>query len=183
MSGFLTKKGRHLESIDQLLFAIEAVLVTGNLYELQAYCIDLGSVIHRLGPKFYKEAQEWIILGLDIANRVGIGHDNPHGEIILGKTYAELDDAESARKWLHAAEKIAEKSKNRLALADTKMVWAFWHQRFGTPQNQIGTLVEALQIFHGLRKFDSRQKERYIARKFPRAWPEVLRVAGIIPAV
>jgi hypothetical protein len=180
MSGFLTKKGRHLESIDQLLFAIEAVLVTGNLYELQAYCIDLGSVIHRLGPKFYKEAQEWIILGLDIANRVGIGHDNPHGEIILGKTYAELDDAESARKWLHAAEKIAEKSKNRLALADTKMVWAFWHQRFGTRNDLISTLVQALRMFRSLREFDSRQKEQYMARKFPSVWSTVV---GAIDAV
>jgi tetratricopeptide (TPR) repeat protein len=175
MSGFLTKKGRHLESIDQLLFAIEAALVTGNFYELQAYCNDLGSVIHRLGPKFYKEAQQWIILGIDIAQQMGIGHDNPHGEVILGKTYAELGDAKPARHWLRAAEKIARQSKNLLALADTMMVWAFWHQRFGTTKDQIDTLVEALRIFRSLRDFDCRQKERYMERKFPSVWPEVMK--------
>ena len=36
MSGFLTKLGRHLASIDHLLNAVESALVTGNLYELQA---------------------------------------------------------------------------------------------------------------------------------------------------
>lgn len=175
MSGFLTKRGKHLASIDQLLSAIEAVLVTGNSYELQAYCIDLGSVIHRLGPKFYKEAQQWIILGLDIAKQMGIGHDNPHGEVILGKTYAELGDAKLSRQWLRTAEKIAMESKNPLALADTMMVWSFWYQRFGTTKDQINALVNALRIYRSLRQFDYRQKERYIARKFPSAWSEVLK--------
>jgi tetratricopeptide (TPR) repeat protein len=176
MSGFLTKRGKHLASIDQLLSAIEAALVTGNFYEIQAYCSDLGSVLHRLGPKFYKEAQQWVTLGLDIAQRMGIGHDNPHGEIILGKTYAESGDKKRSQQWLQAAEKIAQQSKNLLALADTKMVWAFWHQRFGAPKDLIGTLVEALQIFRSLREFDCRQKERYMARKFPSAWPEVIKI-------
>lgn len=176
MSGFLTKRGKHLASIDESLSAIEAALVTGNFYELQAYCIDLGSVIHRLGPRFYMEAQHWITLGLDIAHRMGFGQDNPHGEIILGKTYAESGDKKRSQQWLQAAEKIAKQSKNLLALADTKMVWAFWHQRFGTPKDLIGTLVEALQIFRSLREFDCRQKERYMAQKFPSAWSEVIRI-------
>lgn len=174
MSGFLTKRGKHLASVDQLLSAIEAALVIGNFYELQAYCNDLGSVIHRLGPRFYKEAQQWIILGLDIAHRMGIENDNPHGEVILGKTYTELGDAKLARKWLRTAEKMAMESKNPVTLADTKMVWAFWYQRFGTRKDQINTLVEALRMFRKLRKFDCRQKERYMARKFPSVWPEVL---------
>ncbi len=179
MSGFLTKRGKHLASIEQSLSAIEAALVTGNFYELQAYCNDLGSVIHRLGPRFYKEAQQWIILGLDIAHRMGIEKDNPHGEVILGKTYAELGDAKLARQWLQTAEKIAIGSKNPLTLADTKMVWAFWHQRFGARRDQIRTLVEALRIFRSLRDFDCRQKERYIARKFPSVWPDVIETVRI----
>jgi tetratricopeptide (TPR) repeat protein len=178
MAGFLTKRGKHLGSIDQLLFAVEAALVTGNFYELQAYCNDLGSVLHRLGPRFYKEAQQWIILGLDIAHRMGIEYDNPHGEVILGKTYAELGDAKLARQWLMTAEKIAMESKNPLTLADAKMVWAFWYQRFGTMKDQIKTLVEALRIFRSLREFDCRQKEQYMARKFPSAWPEVIKTVN-----
>jgi tetratricopeptide (TPR) repeat protein len=174
MSGFLTKKGQHRESIDQLLLAIEAVLITGNFYELQAYCIDLGSVIHRLGPKFYLEAQEWILLGIEIGHWMGYGHDNPHGEVILGKTYAEQGDAEKARHWLQIAETIAAQSGNPLTLADAKMVWGFWHQRFGTPEGLIITLVEALKLFRSLRKFDCPQKERYMARKFPSVWPTVI---------
>ena len=175
LSGFLTKKGKHLESIDELLCAIEAALITGNFYELQSCCNDIGSVIHRLGPDFYTEAQRWIMLGLDIAHWAGIVHDNPHGEVILGKTYAELGNAKLSKYWLQTAETIAIQSGNPLTLADTKMVWAFWHQRFGTKKDQVGTLVEALRSFRGLRKFDCRQKERYIARKFPSIWPTVLK--------
>lgn len=175
-SGFLTKMGRHSQSLDHLLNAVEASLVTGNFYELQAYCNDLGSVIHRLGPKFYKEAQQWLLLGIDIARHMGIGKDNPHGEVILGKTFAELGDSKHALQWLKTAEEMAAQSSNPLALADTKMVWAFWHQRFGTRKDQIATLVEALRIFRSLRKFDCRQKERYMARKFPSVWPDVLKI-------
>jgi hypothetical protein len=63
-----------------------------------------------------------------------------------------------------------------------KMVWAFWHQRFGTREDLVKTLVEALLIFRGLRRFDCRQKERYVARKFPSVWPEVVKQAELAPA-
>jgi hypothetical protein len=177
-SGFLTKKGRHEESIAQLLYAIEAALLIGNFDHVQAHCGDIGSVVHRLGPRFYEEAREWLLLGIAIARWMNIGLEDAHGEMILGKIYAEIGKRPRlARFWLQRAEGMALKSGNKLNLADVKMVWAFWHQRFGSRKDQIKALAEALLIFRGLRQFDCRQKERYMARKFPSLWPEVMKLA------
>jgi tetratricopeptide (TPR) repeat protein len=178
MSEYLTKKGRHRESIDQSLYAVEAALITGNYDGVQAYCNDLGSVIHRLGPKYYQEARSWLLLGIAIARWMKIGRDDAHGEMILGKIYTELGkQTELARFWLQRAERIAQRSENQVNLADVKMVWGFWHQRFGTHKNHVETLGQALLMFRSLRDFDCRQKERYMERKFPAIWPEVVAFA------
>jgi hypothetical protein len=177
-SGYLTKKGRHRESVDQLLYAIEAALISGNYDQTQAYCTDVGSVLHRLGPKYYPEARSWLLLGIAIARWMKIGRDDAHGEMILGKIYAELEkQPRLARFWLLRAERIALRSGNQVNLADVKMVWGFWYQRFGTRKDQTETLVQALLLFRSLRDFDCQQKERYMARQFPSVWPEVLRLA------
>jgi hypothetical protein len=57
--GYLTKKGRHRESINHLLQALEAGLITGNYEMVQASCGNIGSVIHRLGRTHYAEARSW----------------------------------------------------------------------------------------------------------------------------
>ena len=177
-SMYLTKKGRHRESIEQLLYAVEAALITGNYDEVQAYCNDVGSIIHRLGPKHYREARSWLLLGIVIARWMRIGRDNAHGEMILGKIYTELgNQPKLARFWLQRAERIAQRSGDKVNLADVKMVWGFWQQRFGTRKAQVETLGQALLIFRSLRDFDCRQKERYMARKFPGVWPDVIKVA------
>lgn len=175
-SGFLTKKGRHEEAILQLLYAVEAAIVTGNFDAAQAYCAEVGSIIHRLGPDYYREARAWLLLGIAISRWMGIGRDDAHGEMILGKTYAELGKQPNlARFWLRRAGRIAEWSGNQLNSADVKMVWAFWHLRFGSRQDLVKSLGSALLIFRSLREFDCRQKERYMARKFPSVWPDVLK--------
>jgi hypothetical protein len=177
--GFLTKKGRHEEAVPQLLYAVEAAIVTGNFDAAQAYCGEVGSVIHRLGPDYYREARAWLLLGIAISRWMGIGRDDAHSEMILGKIYAELGKQPNlARFWLGRAERTAERSGNQLNSADVKMVWAFWHQRFGSRQDLIKALGSALLIFRGLREFDCRQKEQYMALKFPSVWPDVLRFAG-----
>jgi tetratricopeptide (TPR) repeat protein len=176
--GFLTKKKRYQESIAQLLNATEAAIPTGNFDHVQAYCGDTGSVLHRLGPAFYSDARRWLLLGITVARWMRIGREDAHGEMILGKIYAERGEKPKlARFWLRRAERIAERSGNRVNLGDVKMVWAFWYQRFGSREEQIKTLAEALLIFRGLRKFDCQQKERYMARKFPSLWPEVVKIA------
>jgi tetratricopeptide (TPR) repeat protein len=174
--GFLTKKGRHEEAISHLLYAVESAIVTGNFDAAQSYCAEVGSVIHRLGPDYYREARAWLLLGIAISRWMRVGRDDAHGEMILGKTYAELGKQPNlARFWLRRAERIAERSGNQLNSADVKMVWAFWHQRFGSRQDLVQTLGSALMIFRGLREFDCSQKERYMARKFPSVWPDVLK--------
>jgi len=174
--GFLTKKGRHEEAILQFLYAVESAIVTGNFDAAQSYCAEVGSVIHRLGPDFYREARAWLLLGITICRWMMLGRDDAHGEMILGKIYAEVGKQPNlARFWLRRAERIAERSGNQLNSADVKMIWAFWHQRFGSRQDLVKSLGSALTIFRSLREFDCRQKERYMARKFPSVWPDVLK--------
>jgi len=60
---------------------------------MQAYCGDVGNVIHRLGPKHYKEASSWLLLGIAIARWMKIGRDDAHGEMIMGKIYTELENS------------------------------------------------------------------------------------------
>jgi len=175
---YLTKKGKHLDSIQQMLQAAEAALVTGNYDSVQAYCTDLGSIIHRLGPKYYKEARSWLLLGITIARWMQVGRDDAHGEMILGKIYTEIaKQPRLARLWLQRAERIAKRLENRVNLADVTMVSAFWHQRFGSRNDQIEALGHALAMFRTLRDFDCQQKERYMALKFPSVWPAALKFA------
>ena len=54
------------------------------------------------------------------------------------------------------------------------MVLALWHQKFGTRPDEKSTLIQALRQFRTLRQFDCKQKEMYMARKFPEMWHEVL---------
>lgn len=110
-SGLLTKKGRHDEAIAQLTFAVEAALVTGNFDTVQAYCGEMGSDIHRLGPMSYAEARRWLLTGIAIARWMKIGRDDAHGEMILGKIYAERDEQPNLSGfWLRRAEAVARSS-------------------------------------------------------------------------
>jgi hypothetical protein len=93
--------------------------------------------------------------------------------MILGKIYIEQGKAQRSFHLLKRAERIAERAGNQVNLGDIKMVWGFWHNRFGKPKDVRDTLLSALRTFGRMKDFDRRQKERYIARKFPEAWPGV----------
>jgi tetratricopeptide (TPR) repeat protein len=171
---YLTKRGRHSEAVDHLIAALEAHLITSNYHLVQSACADIGSIVHRLGQKHYGEARSWLLASILVARWMRIGHDDAHGEMILGKMYIE-QGARFQSKWLLArAERIAEKAGNRINLADVKMVWGFWYKRFGKREDQVKTLLEAVRIYRKLYEFDSAQKERYMSRKFPETWDEVL---------
>jgi tetratricopeptide (TPR) repeat protein len=172
--GYLTKKGRHRESINHFVQALEAHLMTGNYSMVEASCVNIGSVIHRLGRSHYKEARTWLVLGIAISRWMGIGRDNAHGEMILGKIYIEQGKEQRASHLLKRAERIAERAGNQVNLGDIRMVWGLWHNRFGKQANVRDTLLSALRTFGRMKDFDRRQKECYIARKFPEVWPSVL---------
>jgi hypothetical protein len=172
--GFLTKKGRHEESIDQMCVALEGYLITGNYDGVQSACGNLGSVTHRLGSKHYGAARSWLVLSLAIARWMKIGRDDAHGEMILGKMYCEQKKRLIAKLWLQRAERIARLAGGRINLADTKMVWAFYHRQFGKRTQVINALAEALQLFRSLNEFDVAQKVKYMEKCFPEVWSEVL---------
>jgi hypothetical protein len=170
---YYTKKGLHSDAINQLIVALEADLITGNYDNVQAACGDLGSIIHRLGPKHYDEARRWLLLSIAIARMMNLGRDDAHAEMILGKIYVEQGRRNRSRLMLERARHIAEHAGNRVNLADIKMVWGFWYERFGTRKQLIETLRSALNGFRTMLEFDVRQKEQYMERSFPLVWQEV----------
>jgi tetratricopeptide (TPR) repeat protein len=180
-SGFLTKHGRHEEAVAELIRAVEANLVIGNYHNVQAYCVDIGSDLHRLGPDSYREAHHWILVGLAICRWMKIGSDSAHGETILGKMYVEKRQPQIARFWLDRAVRVSEQAKNIVTLADAHMVMGLWHQAFGSDSETVGSLVEALRNFRSMPRFDCAQKEQYMARKFPEIWERVLATVGGTP--
>lgn len=103
-----------------------------------------------------------------------IGRDDAHGEMILGKMYVESGKPLLSRLILARAERIARNAGNRVNLADIKMVWGFWFQRYGNEHDLISTLVDAIRLYREMSEFDVLQKEKYIRTKFPDVWPNVL---------
>jgi hypothetical protein len=173
-AGYRTKKGLHLEAINQLVLALEADLITGNYNHVQSACGDIGSIVHRLGVKHYDEARRWLLLSISVARMMGLGRDDAHAEMILGKMFVEQGFRNRSRFLLERAKRIAERAGNRVNLADVKMVWGFWYERFGTRRQLIDTLRGALNDFRNISEFDARQKERYMERSFPVVWQEVV---------
>jgi tetratricopeptide (TPR) repeat protein len=175
-SMYLTKKGHHIEAINQLLQALQAYLLTENYDAVLACCANIGSFVHRLGKEYYAEARRWLLTGIAIARWMKIGFDDAHAGMILGKIYVDSGRQPAlAWRWLKRAERIAEQAGNQVSLADVKMVLALWYRQFGSRLDEINTLIQALRIFRMLRKFDCKQKELYMAHKFPEVWQEVVR--------
>ena len=178
-SMYLTKKGRHLEAINQLLQALQAYLLTENYEGVEACCANIGSFVHRLGGHYYAEARRWLLTGIAISRWMRIGLDGAHGEMIMGKLYIEGNRQPGLSwRWLKKAERIAEQAGNQVSLADVKMVLALWHQKYGLRRDEIDTLIQALRMFRKLKKFDCKQKELYMAHKFPEVWQDVVTVVN-----
>ncbi len=172
--GYLTKKRRHLEAVNEMVLALEAFLITADYDNVQATCGNIGSVLHRLGPRAYAEARRWLLLSIGIAKLMNLGRDDAHAEMILGKIYLETDKKVRSQRLLHRAERIAKRAGNRINLADINMVWGLWHQRFGSRRKLVDALVNALSIFRSLKEFDTAQKEKYMESSFPDVWPDVI---------
>ena len=178
MGGYLTKHGKHLESVNQFLLALESYLITGDYEAVHSTLGNIGSVIHRFGKPYYKEARQWLLLSIAVGRWMQLGRDDAHVEMILGKMSAELNERHRSEWLLARAERIARRAGNLTNLADILMVRGVWYQRFGTREQLIATLVQALQTFRQITEFDVRQKETYMKRKFPEVWEYVIGEAG-----
>jgi hypothetical protein len=170
----LARKKQYDDALAQMSFAVEAAIITSNFTALQAYCSDLGSIIHRIGPRHYAEARRWILIGVLLARWARIGRDDAHGEMIIGKMYCEMGSKRvTSALWLNRAERIARKANNSVNLADIQMVRAFWHRHYGSREDLIEALGKAVVQFRRLKNFDSRQKEQYMMLEFPSVWLSV----------
>jgi hypothetical protein len=174
IGGYRTKKGFHEEAAHYMALALEADLITGNYDSLQSNCGNIGSIIHRLGPDSYDEAREWLLVSIAIARMMDIGRDDAHAETILAKIYVEQGKPFQSHWLLERAERIASSAENRVNWGDVKMMWGFWHERFGRRPDQIAALADAYNIFSNMPDFDARQKARYMERSFPLVWDEVV---------
>lgn len=136
---------------------------------------NANRIIHARGF-LVRLADDFFLRGflLSVARWMRMGRDDSHGEMILGKIYAEQGKRFRSKWILERAERVAQKAGNRINLADVKMVRGFWCKRFGTRKEQVKTLREALRIYRDLYEFDAAQKEKYMSRKFPEVWDEVL---------
>lgn len=177
---FLAKKSRYDDALKQMSYAVEAALITWNFTALQSYCADMGSIVHRLGPRRYLEARRWLLTAILITRWMRIGRDDAHGEMILGKMYCDFGKRPLiAALWLKRAERVAVSAGNAVNIADTHLVRAFWERQYGSPPALVETLGKALLEFRSLPNFDARQKENYMRRKFPSVW---LRVCAFVKA-
>lgn len=179
--GYLTKKRRHMEAVNSYITGLQDHLIAGKYDRIEATCGNIGSVLHRLGPEYYDEARQWLLLSIALARLLRVGRDDAHAEMILAKIYIEQEDQSQRKsKWLlERAERIASRAGNQVNLGDVKMVWGFWHQRFGNRTAEIKTLVDALQTFGAMSEFDTEQKMKYIRASFPEVWPQVARALNI----
>jgi hypothetical protein len=175
---YLTKKRSHMAAVEQLLLALEAYLIIADYDGVQATCGNIGSIIHRVGPKHYREARQWLLLSIAVARLMKLGRDDAHAEMILGKIYVEEGKCFQSRWLLKRAERIADQAGNRVNLADVKMVWGFWHQSFGKRIQQVQTLAAALRLFRSLTEFDVAQKEKYMSQRFPEVWEDVVAIVN-----
>lgn len=174
----LARKKHYDDALARMSFAVEAAIIVSNFTALQAYCADLGSIAHRIGPRYYAEARRWLLTGILLTRWARIGRDDAHGEMILGKMYCEMGSKKlTSALWLKRAERIAKAAGNHVNLADVRIVQAFWQRKYGSRKELIETLGRAVIEFRRLRNFDSRQKERYMMLEFPSVWFHVLAFA------
>lgn len=181
--GYLTKKRHHMEAVNSYLTALQDHLIAGKYDRVEATCGNIGSVLHRLGPDYYDEARQWLLLSISLTRFLRVGRDDAHAEMILAKIYIEQEDEpQSKSEWLlKRAERIASRAGNQVNLGDIKMVWGFWQQRFGTRTAETKTLVDAIRTFRAMSEFDTDQKTKYIRAKFPEVWPQVVQALNQTP--
>ena len=177
IGGFHTKNGRHRESINTYLQALEYFLVAGNFDRVQACCCNIGSIMHRLDLPYYREARAWLYLSLRISHWMHLGRDGAHAEVILAKINIEENRRQSARRWIQKAFRVAQNAPNPLDYADATLIDALWHQSFGKLDAEKQSLIEAVVRYRSLHNFNLAQKENYIKHKFPTIWKEVFEKA------
>jgi tetratricopeptide (TPR) repeat protein len=180
-AGYLTKRGRYFEAINEYAAAVEAFVIVGNYNSVVAACADLGSTLHRLGEEQYDEARRWLLTSIAISRLMRLGRDDAHAETILGKIYLEKGKKSRSRCMLKRAERIAKTSGNRVNLGDTRMVWGLWCQRFGTRSDTVQAVASALDTFGEMPEFDLEQKRTYLKHCFPTVWELVLKKAKKTP--
>ena len=81
-----------------------------------------------------------------------IGRDDAHGEMILAQIYVERGKRQLA--YLLRAERIAEQAGKMVNLGDIRLVWGFWHKRFGTQRSARDALLKALRTLGRMEEFD-----------------------------
>jgi tetratricopeptide (TPR) repeat protein len=171
---YLSAKGKYEEALTCLLRGLDVRLLAENFDAIQASCFNIGNTLQRMGERHYGEAGQWLTLCVNICNWLHLGRYEALSEIILAKISLESGKTRSFLKWMKAAERLTEQSRNTTDMTWCHIIRAFYFQKQKKLEEAAKELVKARGIYRGKQDFDQASLDKYLARKFQEVWDEVL---------
>jgi tetratricopeptide (TPR) repeat protein len=175
---YLLAADRNKEALRSFIEGVNTLLPTDNFEIIQASCFNIGNALQRIGERYYAEAEEWLELCTNITSLMHLGRYEALAEIILAKMAVELRDDRKYLKWIEMAEEITDRTHNTTDLMWCNLIRAMYEQRKGNEQFVIDHLVKARKIYLVRGEFDRTVPEKYLRRKFPDVWEEVVQRSG-----
>jgi tetratricopeptide (TPR) repeat protein len=172
---YFSAKGKYQNALTHLVKALDVRLPTENFDAIQAACFNIGNTIHRMGERYYAEAERWLTLCVSICEWMRLGRYDAMSEVMLAKIALESGNPKGYEKWINRAEIVAQQASNRSNQMWCHVIRAFYSQRFNEPQNAIQHLVTARKMYTGTSDYDLATTEKYLQRKFPEFWDEVVK--------
>ena len=170
----LSQQGEFPKALIFLLQALDARLLIDNFDAVQSSCFNIGNALQQIGEKYYEEAAAWLRLCVNVCKWLHLGRYEALSEIILAKISLESGKTRSYMKWMREAEKLVAQSRNALDLVWCHVIRAFYFQRQKQDEKVKEELAQARQIYLGKQDFDQTRLEKFLARKFPDVWDEVV---------
>jgi tetratricopeptide (TPR) repeat protein len=170
----LSQQREYQKALAFLLQGLNARLLIDNFDAVQSSCFNIGNALQQMSEKHYEEAGQWLKLCVNICKWLHLGRYEALSEIILAKISLESGKTRSYVKWMREAEKLTALSRNALDLFWCHVIRAFYYQRHKKSEEVREELVKARHIYLSKRDFDQTGLEKYLARKFPDVWDEVV---------
>jgi len=169
----LSAVGDYAKALDLLAEGLYARLLVENYDAVQASCFNIGNTLHRMGPQFYEEAEEWLKLSADICHSMRLGRYEALTEIILAKIALETGRVQVFLKWIRTAERFAARSNNAIDISWCHIMRAFYFQTEKRPKEVVDQLVKARRIYY---KQNNKPAitDAYLRRKFGDVWDRVI---------
>jgi tetratricopeptide (TPR) repeat protein len=172
---YLSAKDKHEEALPLLVEGLSARLPTENFDAVQASCFNIGNTLQRIGERCYAEAEQWLELCVNITEWMRLGRYEALSEIILAKMAVETGRTDRYAKWIEEGEKITERTRNTTDMIWCNVIKGMHYQRKRDVKATVEHLVKARKIYLRRQDYDSGVPDRFLARKFPEVWDEVIK--------